>query len=1605
MRPKFYPVLVFVLLILLCASNRAFSQVNQKTFEQIKLLKLEKQSRTAVERKISSQLLQAIREEKGQPMVAGVDLLPAKVDKDASGNLMIDINGVVNNTLVGTIRSLGGKIISSSVKFHALRAQVTLSMIYTIATLTEVKFIGPAAPARAIGSPGSAPLKMQGLSFVNNNPSSLAPLKRSTFKERSLRVKQQVEKYLMTLGTGSVTSQGDHALGADSARIKYGFQGEGIRIAILSDSYNAKGKASADVASGDLPGLGNPQGDTIPVTVLEDYPYGNDEGRAMLQIVHDLAPKAQLFFATAFTGEGGFASNIEALRNAPNNCDIIVDDVIYYDEPTFEDGLVAQAVNEVTANGALYFSSAGNAGSLLHSSASVYQADFNDAGSPLFSGDAGKVGSVHNFGTVASPVLGDQLRTTLGYYTLNWADPLGGSGNDYDLFLVDGSGNVKASSTNIQDGTQNPYEALNFTGSGTTTAWMVVVFKDSSAQVRAFNLNGNLDGQGNAFANFTNGNTYGHSCAAAAFGVAAADASAVYPGVFTSSSKVEKFSSDGPRQMFFNADSTPITPGNFLFGTNGGMARQKPDITAADGVVTTLSATSGLNPFYGTSAAAPHAGAIAALIKSARPSLTAAQVRAILTSTALDIEGPGVDINSGYGIVQAVAAVKQADMPPGNQLQFDGSTQYATVNTGTALLRNNFTVEAWVRPGDPAAVINIFSTRGPWECGFDMKLMAGNLIHGDIGDGTTWLTTSADAAFNYTPGIWYHIAYVVTHTGYTIYANGTPVGSGSFSGTPLLLDVNHNIAIGVVAANHLIEYFNGNMDEVRVYNAALTQANIQADMQSTAKSLPGNLQLYYNFDQPTGVDSLKDISGHKYTGTLTGTPPYIFGESYAMVVPGDMAATSMTTSSFKANWIAPITGTVDNYYLDVATDSAFTSIVSGYNQLPVTGTSQKVSGLSSGTVYYYRVRANKASVAGQGAYGQTIPVTTVFVTPTITSFTPGLAGTGTTVTITGTNFNGTTAVSFGGSAAGSYTVMSSTSIQAIVGTGATGAVSVTTPGGTATKPGFTYCTIVTPSVTVSPNIASPICANTRVTFTATAVNGGTPVYQWYKNNAVVGGNTKNYVDSLLNNNDSVWCIITSSAICTTTNTAMSNVLTYTVNPKLAPTLKVTINTPSTTVCVGTNVTFTATATNTGANPIYQWIKNNVNVGTNSPTYIDDTVTNNDSVICILTITAPCASRTSITSPKFKFTVNPIVTPSVTVTSNFPSPICAKTKVTFTANPVNAVTPSYQWFKNGKVVGGNTKNYVDSLLANNNTVWCIITSGPGCITKDTAKSNTLRYVVNPTFVPTIKIQSDAAPAICAGTMVNFTATITNGGVNPTYQWQKNGVNVGTNSSTYSDAGLNNSDAIVCVLTPVTPCATPASVTSKKLVFAVAATVPNQPSTIKGLATVSAGQLNVSYAVTNVTGNTYIWSVPPDVTITSGLGTYKIFANWGYSAGVVSVTAVNGCGQSTASNLSVNVTFGIAGHDPKDASLSNNYIRAYPNPVTGKATIEFMAATTNKYEAQVMNELGQSVMSRSGLTVPGLNTVSLDMTKLASAVYYVRLVDKEQGVRIIKLVKAK
>ncbi len=260
--------------------------------------------------------------------------------------------------------------------------------------------------------------------------------------------------------------------------------------------------------------------------------------------------------------------------------------------------------------------------------------------------------------------------------------------------------------------------------------------------------------------------------------------------------------------------------------------------------------------------------------------------------------------------------------------------------------------------------------------------------------------------------------------------------------------------------------------------------------------------------------------------------------------------------------------------------------------------------------------------------------------------------------------------------------------------------------------------------------------------------------------------------------------------------------------------------PAGSICSGTSVIFTATPTNGGTAPSYQWKKNGANVGTNSTAYSDNTLHNADSIRCVMTSNSACVPIAQVTSTKITMTVNPSVTASVSIGAVPSGAICSGTEVTFRASPTNGgTTPSYQWKKNGTTVGTNSAIYADNALNNGDSIRCVMTSNAVCVLGSPASSTTITMTVNPNVTPSVSIAANPAGTICSGTNVTFTATPTNGGTAPTYQWKKNETDVGINSTMYSDSTLNDGDSIRCVMKSNAPCVSGNPASSTPVIISV------------------------------------------------------------------------------------------------------------------------------------------------------------------------------------------
>ncbi|HYX27514.1 MAG TPA: hypothetical protein VE863_03025, partial [Pyrinomonadaceae bacterium] len=427
-------------------TEQPIQKLDTQALLQISALLDEKQSRTPAQQKIDSQLLYAAKMRRGESIAAGIPTLSVDVGADDAGAVTVDMTALVDDSLISLLGAMNVEIVSAFPEYHTLRAKTSLDRLETIAGLAQVKFIQPKQEARY----AQAELP---------NPSPTARGEYSDFKERADRVRNELQQVLVPKApgdivqqVGSVTSQGDTTHRAYTARGTFNVDGTGIKVGVLSDGVTS---LSISQASGDLG----------PVTVLSGQAGSGDEGTAMLEIIHDLAPGAQLYFATADGGIASFANNIRGLRSA--GCDIILDDVGYFVESPFQDGqttsivstnnggLATQAVNDVTAAGALYFSAAANSGNKNDNTSGTWEGNFVNGGTlSLLAG-----GNVHDFDPTAAVAQYDSVTSGTSLLNLHWSDPLGASNNDYDLFVLNSTGtSVLASSTNIQNGTQDPYE-------------------------------------------------------------------------------------------------------------------------------------------------------------------------------------------------------------------------------------------------------------------------------------------------------------------------------------------------------------------------------------------------------------------------------------------------------------------------------------------------------------------------------------------------------------------------------------------------------------------------------------------------------------------------------------------------------------------------------------------------------------------------------------------------------------------------------------------------------------------------------------------------------------------------------------------------------------------------------------------------------------------------------------------------------------------------------------------------------------------------------------------------------------------------------------------
>ena len=468
--------------------------------------------------------------------------------------------------------------------------------------------------------------------------------------------------------------------------------GAGIKVGVISDSFNNLGGAAADEADGALPSAAN-------IQVLKDDPSGGtDEGRAMMEIIHEIAPNASLAFYTADVSEQDFANGILAL--AASGCTVICDDVSYYDEPFFQNGVVAQAIQTVEAEGVTYITAAGNDAS------NAYQASWTPISGTF---DGTKLTDSESFnGSLVQTITLTASKTQDSPLLVEWNQPYGQATADLEL-LVFRNGKLVGTATNRTSGeSTNPWIYYDFTASGT---YQIAIENLSGPNPTLIKEISQADGLAVTISGANAGSVYGHAMTPGAI-TAGAVSTAATPYFSGTTPVSESFSSSGSgTELLFANNGTPLSSPDVL---------SPVAVSGIDDIKTTVSG--GLADFYGTSAASASLAGVAALLLSANPNLTPAQVEQIMEQTATPMTNSAV---SGAGLVNVSAAVAAAQALEGTVIEAFGSTElvqngsnyyFEPVGGGTAVeLKNGGVAVVAGQYGGSWAPIGVEATSSGYE--------------------------------------------------------------------------------------------------------------------------------------------------------------------------------------------------------------------------------------------------------------------------------------------------------------------------------------------------------------------------------------------------------------------------------------------------------------------------------------------------------------------------------------------------------------------------------------------------------------------------------------------------------------------------------------------------------------------------------------------------------------------------------------------------------------------------------------------------------------------------------------------------------------------------
>jgi gliding motility-associated-like protein len=365
-------------------------------------------------------------------------------------------------------------------------------------------------------------------------------------------------------------------------------------------------------------------------------------------------------------------------------------------------------------------------------------------------------------------------------------------------------------------------------------------------------------------------------------------------------------------------------------------------------------------------------------------------------------------------------------------------------------------------------------------------------------------------------------------------------------------------------------------------------------------------------------------------------------------------------------------------------------------------------------------------------------------------------------------------------------------------------------------------TVLHPILEVTTGITF-LCACSPASFSAKVLGGGTaPGFLWLVDGVIAGTNSPSFVSSGLTPNDGVVCEYFDSSGCIAGGSVKSQPVT--LKPGTGGTVSVNISGPADSVCAGSPVNFTASPVNAGANPVYQWQVNNVNVGSNSSNYSSSTLAQGDVVTCTVTPdpASTCTEGGNANSNPITVQLTAKGNPSVSI-SAASDIVCKGDTASFKATALHVgANPTYQWEVNGVPAGTSGPGFSGAGFANGDVVQCVVTVDPTytCALATTATSGTVALqVVNQANA---SVSISASPAVvCKGSTINFTATSQNAGIGPSYQWMVNGAPVGNDALVFGSNQLSDGAVVTCVMAPGTGACLASPVASNPVVADVEA----------------------------------------------------------------------------------------------------------------------------------------------------------------------------------------